>query len=368
MRLKPSVVAQASSVKLRGKLAQYAESCGWVLCIGAGTSRGVFPCWNDLAKVMLSKTSLKCGKADIERFLQAYGPEALMQVANNLLGENSDETIVECLSEAFYGHLRDRVGDSWRTFAKALTSSRPSNLTKDEWEVFESKVSEIADSSAPLLAQEIAKSISTDAQPAAILSFNAEPLLYALINCYYGLTHPECLRRDGPKILDRLSHDLASRTRGRIPYYYVHGLLPVPSGRDRFNDSISPDKLVFTEGQYLNLSRSSYSWQSATFLSSCIHHRCVFVGLSFSDPNLRRWLSWEYGGRTEQRVKKGLSTKRPSHLWITKKPSGGDCTGDHAAILLEKSVEHLGVRVVWIDDYCEVGTKLHELLDAKEET
>jgi len=354
---------ETSTTSYRGKLAKYARSCGWVLCVGAGISDGVFPGWNDLAKRLFALTKLKCSQEELDRFLKSFGAEALMQAAANELPQSERHSIHDYLSEALYKNLQEKAGGNWKTIAKGLTSSRPFNLTKREWAEFDQFIKSFGRASAPQIARAIAKVVDSQDRPEAIISFNAEPLLYGLINCAYSYVNPGSIDRADIKVLKRLSHDLASRQRGQIPYYYVHGVLPVPDGREGFNKTIAADKLVFTESQYLQLSRSAYSWQSATFLASCIHHRCVFIGLSFSDPNLRRWLAWEHEGKTTQRQQRNLRTDRFTHYWFKKRPHPKGATLSTEQILIEKSVEHLGVKVVWLDDWSKAGEMLDLMLE-----
>jgi hypothetical protein len=351
--------------EFRGELARYSRTCGWVLCIGAGISKGIFPDWRELATSLLQQAGSRCDEKEIENFLGEFGPAAMMQAAINALEYGAGEelsTTQNRLVEALFKPLRDASGKNWQVVADALTSARPASLELKEWQTFLRVIRKFKGTSAPSIAKALANVATTRLRPAGIVSFNAEPLLYGLINAYAAvrsvpLPDPEAT------LLDRMAHDLASRHVDRIPYYYAHGLLKVPGGRERFNDSLSPGKIVFTESQYLNLSRSVYSWQAATFLSVCMHHRCVFAGLSFTDPNLRRWLAWEYEGRRSERERKELK-QRATHYWIKKRLSHrkrGVLTA--AEILVEDSVRHLGLRVVWVDEWDEVGDVLRIMLD-----
>ena len=288
-----------------------------------------------------------------------------MQAAINALEHEAGEelsTTQNRLVEALFAPLREASGRNWQVVADALTSTRPASLQLEDWRTFLRVIRKFKDTSAPSIAQALANVATTPLRPAGIVSFNAEPLLYGLINAYAAL-RPVPLPDPEATLLDRMAHDLASRHVARIPYYYAHGLLKVPNGRERFNDSLSPGKIVFTESQYLNLSRSVYSWQAATFLSVCMHHRCVFAGLSFTDPNLRRWLAWEYEGRRTERERKELK-HRPTHYWIKKRlPHRKRGVLTAAEILVEDSVRHLGLRIVWVDEWDEVGEVLRIMLD-----
>jgi hypothetical protein len=349
-------------INTRGILARYAKSCGWVLCVGAGTSRGVFEDWNGLASALLKEAGSRCSEASRNRFLKEFGAAAMMQAAITSLRERavSDEAIADLIAKTLYQPLREHAGDDWHHVAKALTTRKPSSLDDAVWHQLRQAVDKAKCTSASAIADVVAEVARTPLQPSGIISFNAEPLLFALINGAIAIRGGK--NRD-ETILDRMAHDLATRHRDHIPYYYAHGLVRVPDGKDQFNDSLSPGKLVFTEAQYLNLSRSVYSWQSATFLSACMHHRCVFVGLSFTDPNLRRWLAWEYSGRAEERERKELP-HRTSHYWLrkrhTKKRKAPRTPGE---LLVEDSVRHLGITIIWLDDWSQVGPTLRDMLD-----
>ena len=275
---------ETSLKSYKGKLVTYAKEYGWVLCVGTGTSKGVFPDWNELAKELVKPTSLACCDAQIDAFLRDFGPLALIQAVRN--DQNKPPSKKEDLDNWMAGHLSDTMfkrlrsctpKKEWPIIAKALTLLKPFGLKVKEWSDFKDLICGIGGTSAPAIAEAISKVIGTGKAPKAIISFNAEPLLFALINCYYGLKKQKVLNDNTVQILDMLTHDLIARKPGRIPYYYVHGALKVPGGEKHFNGSVSPGKLVFTENQYLNLANSVYSWQSATFFSQLLHHRFVFV-------------------------------------------------------------------------------------------
>jgi hypothetical protein len=361
MRIDPEKYA-VSDASLRGRLTHYAQTCGWVLCVGAGVSNGVFPAWDELATELVALSDLGCSPSVLKQFLLCFGPEALMQAVVNSLPEEERTAVPDFLRNALYRKIRSKAGSGWETVAKGLTSSKPFNLNLDEWNQFAAFTDQFDEASAPAIARVISKAINTPSRPEAIISFNAEPLLYGLINCHYALQNPKALKDAKVKVLKRLSHDLASGQSGQIPYYYVHGILPVPDGSDRFNKGIGVDKLVFTESHYLELSRSVYSWQSATFLASCLHHRCVFIGLSFTDPNLRRWLAWEHEGRHSQRKRQRLALNRTTHFWLRKRPHAKGEGLSCEQRLVEKSVEHLGIQIIWLSDWSEIEQRLKSML------
>jgi hypothetical protein len=77
-----------------------------------------------------------------------------------------------------------------------------------------------------------------------------------------------------------------------LPIYHVHGYLPL---RDPFSDysprlgSLS-DEIVLTEDQYHREAADPYSWANLVQLGAMSRSIGLTIGLSLSDPNLRRLL------------------------------------------------------------------------------
>jgi hypothetical protein len=76
----------------------------------------------------------------------------------------------------------------------------------------------------------------------------------------------------------------------------------------------------------------------------------VFLGLSMSDPNIRRWLSWtNQAYTTELSVKtKGKAMSLP-HLWIRTKSSTNSIQE-----FMDVSLGHMGVKIGLINNWGEV--------------
>lgn len=345
---------------LRGKLRAIAGTYGWTLCVGAGISGKVFGDWKALAKGLLDY--INSPKEVVSELTTSQSSEAVIQTVFNFLSmtqDISDEDFINLLKETLYRQLRADCGTEWRVVAKALSSFKPGRLKLEEWQSFLDKIEPYKPSAVPL-ARVIARTVGTRIGPSSIITFNAEPLLFALINAYCA-QDPRWQSPDAEeRPLDRVAHDISQRHRASVPVYYVHGLLPVPDGGSRFNEGLSGNKLVFSENQYLQLSKSAYTWQSATFLSQCTQHRLVFFGLSFADPNLRRWLAWDHAGRTAERKGHGYATDKLQHYWIRQIPDGNS---SNTKRMLQQSVAHLGVKIIWIRKWLEVGKALEILLE-----
>lgn len=86
-----------------------------------------------------------------------------------------------------------------------------------------------------------------------------------------------------------------------LPIFHVHGFLP--NERD-----VEEPNLVFSEEAYHSQFIDPYSWSNLIQLNLFSTNVCLFVGLSLSDPNLRRLLdiSW----RRNQRCKHYIIMKK----------------------------------------------------------
>lgn len=141
------------------------------------------------------------------------------------------------------------------------------------------------------------------------------------------------------------SHDI-----DELPIYHVHGFLP-------YRESVDEPNLVFSEEAYHSQFIDPYSWSNLLQLNAFSNNVCLFIGLSLSDPNLRRLLdiSW----RRNQRKKHYIVMKRSL-------PEGDtDSTGEEAGhvdeianMLFELDANSLGLNVMWCSDYDEIPSIL----------
>lgn len=341
-----------------------ARRTGWALCIGAGTSVPVFPTWDAFVTRLINRDIGDQMALEISSNLLAkFSPDAIIQAGHERLGL-PEAKFAGLLSEELYENLRTQLSDNeWDVMSRAFSAYRPAHLSLPDWGKF-IKIAErhlIATTAWPL-AQILSKVIGTEIAPAAILSFNAEPVLFTLTTAMLverdarGSSEPS--KGEMRQYLDLVNRSIAVRMVGRIPYIFCHGLLPVPQSPVARSHMASIDKLVFSEAAYLELANLSFSWQSSAFLDVCASRRTVFVGVSLSDPNMRRWLGWLHANRcTELAEASEYEGPATYHIWIRKEPQR-----EEEKRWVEASVAHLGIRLVWIRDWPDVGLIFSKML------
>lgn len=364
---KPGLHFQQFAHQIKG----FAAKEGWALCVGAGTSLPLFPTWSELVNRLL-----KCenphrsdveSKDLLETLTRVFEPDALIEAARDRLGLTTEE-FAERLGEVLYRDIVLEFGPKWTRAARVLSAGSPGELQKQRWVEFLETIRAYNKKQASLkqpevsavrIAEAIIDSLESHHAPTAIISFNAEPLFYALINAVAAERHApkdaSDLRRS--RVIDRVTRSISYREAGRIPYFSCHGLLPFPNANRRFKKEIDFGKLVFCEGEYLALANSSFSWQASAFLSTSVFRHMIFIGVSLSDPNMRRWLAWGHATRRRELADFGSNGTSTSHYWLNKRPNSKD-----EAAWIESCVALLGVRLIWLDDWNDAANCLRDAM------
>lgn len=327
--------------------------------------RPCFSPWGDLVQRVLAEDVGAAKAAGLgESLSRSFSPDALLQAAQDRL-DCKDEKFASLLSSVLYADIRKTLGKaSWTETVRILNAHHHGQLRLDQWEKFlETMQSHFPSLSAISIAHVLASAIDSNRGPTAVLSFNAEPLLYALLNaCISSLQATNSKRQAIPllrkAVTDRVTRATADRVTGRVPFIFCHGLLPVDGSSAPGPLDAAIDKLVFSESDYLQLANIAFSWQSSIFIDTCVSRAIVFVGLSFSDPNIRRWLAWIHRNRIDE-LKGVFRSEEESarHYWLVKKPVSFD-----EQRWTESVVAHLGVRLVWLDEWSDIGPVLQAML------
>lgn len=331
---------------------------GWSLCIGAGTSINLFPDWNELISSLIENV----GDKDSEccSALEKFSLDALLQAGYELKNIGDDE-YAKLLSNLLFKNAKKIMSSNeFKDFTKVLGIETSHKVSGPVWSRFISiRENYMKNTSAYSIAKIIAEIIDDERRPSEILSFNAEILLFSLINSFIIEIYS---KRDDVKLhsvkkhVDIVNRSISNIYKDRIAYILCHGVLPVPSAKNSI--LTATDKLVFRETEYLNLANNMYSWQASMFLHVSSIRPILFVGVSLSDPNMRRWLSWIHNNR-EREVEHIYKTKMDSttHYWIDKKPES-----ETDMKWIEACVYHLGVRVIWIEKWSQVDECIRNML------
>lgn len=162
-----------------------------------------------------------------------------------------------------------------------------------------------------------------------------------------------------------------------LPIYHVHGYLP------QTGKLTSKNTVVLSEDGYHQQYNDFYGWSNLTQINKFKDYNCLFVGLSFSDPNLRRLLDIARNERGDDKVhhfcvkrrykrsevKSNLEKLLAENSEILQNKSNAGMEVDEVVEELVKLMEQFeendalsfGVGIIWVDEYEDIPKCLKEI-------
>ncbi len=138
-------------------------------------------------------------------------------------------------------------------------------------------------------------------------------------------------------------------TSNELPVYHVHGLIP-------HNKSEIASFPVLSEKDYHDIYRESYHWSNIEQLHALDRNSCFFIGLSMTDPNLRRLLDFSYSGNDNE-IYHYAFLKRDMLF-----PSDNVEKNKQHFDMIEQQLERIGVWVIWYEQYKEVPQMIRKII------
>ena len=346
--------------KHRGKVNQ------WSLCLGAGITRDIVPTWFELTRRVvresfdrsISRSEFEDLKSDLGWSLDSW-----IQAAANRYqsGENNLSDFHGLLEHVLYGDLLGSAEQYGLRDEMATALNNPRHVKKDQTiELAGFLEDEYGDTSLLRTAKLLIECANKDRLPQAILTFNADTLLHTAIEIIQRDNHYSNPPPHGhPEYhFTPILRTMAGKPEVKIPIYHIHGAIKPGTERDVTKSYDSRDKLVFLEDDYLNVSSGGASWPQTIFMYHSQVSSLIFVGLSMSDSNIRRWLSSsnEIMSKDIRKVS-GVENFAPQHIWVTSKPES-QVQKEAKSI----GLRHLGVRVGWLSNWSKLGAGLRNLI------
>jgi hypothetical protein len=271
------------------------------------------------------RLTLVCGAgASVEAGIPAWG-DLLVRLLESMMERISKDYSLNLGTKAA-GEFQRRNGGSSLILGKYLKN----NLGHD----FEAEVRNALYVSEPVQSPLIGSIIQLsrpqrDGRPLdSIITFNFDGLIEENLSAN---TIP-----NKPIFSEAINHDS-----NEIPVYHVHGYLPrtgpIPLGTD----------LVFSEDAYHTQFIDPFSWSNLIQLNKLTQNTCLFVGISLTDPNMRRLLDVAWRKNPDKNLTHYIVKRLP-------KFSEGDVLDEVSKLLEEQDANELGLNVVWVNDFPEI--------------
>jgi hypothetical protein len=204
------------------------------------------------------------------------------------------------------------------------------------------------------------------------------PNLDSIITYNYDDLMEQCLRNIDVDIPFSPVHARGMKhEQHELPIYHVHGYLP------QKGQLTAKNKVVLSEDGYHEQYNDVYGWSNLVQINKFKDHNCLFVGISFSDPNLRRLLDIAKNERGDEgvhhycfkkkhdkkKVKDQLEKLLSENEDILDEKSraqlGFDDVVEELISLMEKFEENdalsFGVGILWVNDYDEIPANLNTI-------
>ena len=168
-----------------------------------------------------------------------------------------------------------------------------------------------------------------------------------------------------------------------LPIIHPHGLIPQVG-------DLTESNVIFTERHYHQLMETMFHWALTEIVSHLRHHTVLFLGLSMSDPNIRRLLDacrnseipphWQVQKRHEirdhERLQVAQDVERRAREWGTilgneyiKEPRELldviDATLRQADTYDRQLFERMGVKTIWLSSFADIGILLEKIVSAR---
>ena len=335
---------------------------GWTICLGAGINKNILPDWSDLTLNVINKTfKFNWSKADFEKQNNSigFGYDSWIQAClnNHLSRGEKVASFIKILENEIYGNILIEAENAGirDIMVQFLNNPRMKKTKRNKIiSFFENKYS---GSTLMQVVDVLTSKSDVYKYPCSIITFNADTLLYSLLiayneDKYSTLTNPNA--SEPYKLILKSYHSWGDK----IPIFHLHGSL-FPDFKKTSRRQDGRENLIFLESSYTKVAGSMYTWAQTNFLYYALNTKMIFLGLSMSDPNIRKWLSW-----TTENVNADLSllkdqdTNANQHLWI--KPR---CRESDTTEFLQNSLVHLGVKMGWIDGYDKTKGALLNIME-----
>lgn len=260
---------RTQKVKL-SKVAEWYKNERLVMVLGAGVSAAYgLPDWNTLLQKLLlitlksegNKSEEDSGEVDekagviARTFTNIFEPNSLIaaRYLNNhfrKIGPKSHLAFENAIRDALYGELKQRsISDLLSEIRQfCIAAGRSPNLD-------------------------------------SIITYNYDDLI------------EECLKNIDVDIPFASIYSSGMKyKRNELPVYHVHGYLP------QEGKLTSKNKVVLSEDGYHQQYNDVYGWSNLVQINKYKDFNCVFIGLSFSDPNFRRLLDISRNERGDDEI------------------------------------------------------------------
>ena len=139
----------------------------------------------------------------------------------------------------------------------------------------------------------------------------------------------------------------------RLPIYHVHGMI------SQRGISSTP---ILSEKDYHELYKNNHNWANVVQLYAMNNTTCFFIGLSMTDPNLRRLLDFS---RSDEGLSRAETDVYPHYVFLRKetlKDGIEDEVNEEHWDKQEYMMKEFGINIIWYNDFPELPRLIQRVM------
>lgn len=138
--------------------------------------------------------------------------------------------------------------------------------------------------------------------------------------------------------------------RAELPVYHVHGLV---TQQEEYIDSTP----ILSERDYHDIYRETFNWSNVEQLHALDRNTCFFIGLSMTDPNLRRLLDFSRKGSDGDACHYAFLQRESLYKSIDR------CAlNEQHFRKIEDQMHSFGISVIWFENFDEIPQILRTII------
>ena len=270
--------------------------------IGAGISKSAgMPLWDELLTKLLQKATGRCSISEMRNIKEVCGQSPIIE-GQYILSDIEEKKLTEYVSEVL------------------------NSYTPQKFETIDEIVEHIQ-----------------KRRIDCILTYNYDDLLETRLDVLNA-------KYEGKDKVETYTIYGNNRTVGKyFPIYHLHGFCPINKAHYYF----ATPKI--TEVQYHQMYNQPYHWSNVTLLHTLNTKTCFFMGLSMTDPNLRRILDLYASENYENKKEDNYHNTEFRHYVFLRRDFFSRSASKNNNIdywhKQEQLYDHWGIDVIWFDEY-----------------
>lgn len=135
-----------------------------------------------------------------------------------------------------------------------------------------------------------------------------------------------------------------------VDVFHCHGRLPFEA-----SEAIN-SQIIFDENEYHSAYYDQYNWSNMRQMGMLMEMNCVFLGISLTDPNMRRLI--DFASKQRAGESPHYIFRRVPDTYFSATHADEIAISEQIMAIFEADALSLGCRTIWIKDFSDISTTI----------